>query len=372
MPVLKENGLQLTMPNGDQAYFNYYWLRDNCPSSWDEDTQERAFDILAEPDHLKADVATLDDDALHITWPDGHQSQYPLAWLSHWYKNEGGNVAGHGDIAVRARRSWYADHYEDIARFSYDDLVTNPALVADWTEVLLDEGIALLTAMPDTDDALQEVCELIGTVRPSFSGYAFNVRSELKPVNLAYTSKALELHTDLPPEELAPGLQFLHCRENDADGGRSLFVDATSVANALREQYPEYFKILTDTEVPFRYTTDSQDVRARQRIIEIDPDNGEVSGVSFSQHLSDVFDMPQQFMDQFYPAFRKFGHMMQDSQYLMKFRLNAGECIVFDNHRIAHGREAFTEGSGARFLRGCYVDRGEMRSTYRVRLANQH
>jgi ribulose-5-phosphate 4-epimerase/fuculose-1-phosphate aldolase len=33
--------------------------------------------------------------------------------------------------------------------------------------------------------------------------------------------------------------------------------------------------------------------------------------------------------------------LMQDPKYLMKFRLRAGECIVFDNHRIAHGRAAF-------------------------------
>ena len=363
---LGSKGLQLKMPNGDQAYFNYYWLRDNCPSSWDEDTQERAYDILSEPDNLTPDSATVDAQALHVMWPDGHKSQFSIDWLKNWYKDEAGNVAGHTDIAVRARRSWFSDHYSKIARFSYDDLVAKPALVANWTEALLDEGIALLTDMPDSDNALQEVCELIGTVRPSFSGYAFNVRSEAKPINLAFTSKALELHTDLPPEELAPGLQFLHCRANDAEGGQSLMADASSVANALREQYPEYFKLLTETSVPFRYTTDTQDIRARQRIIELDPDNGEVSGVSFSQHLSDVFDMNQRFMDEFYPAFRKFGQMMQDPQYLMKFRLNAGECIVFDNHRIAHGRDSFIEGSGARFLRGCYVDRGEMRSTYRV------
>jgi len=215
------------------------------------------------------------------------------------------------------------------------------------------------------------LCEKFGVVRPSFSGYAFDVFSKANPENLAYTSKALELHTDLPAEELAPGIQFLHCRTNDAEGGQSLFVDANAVANALKEKHPEYFKILTEYEVPFRYTTKHQDVRAKQPIIELDPNNGEVSGINFSQHLADVFDFPQREMDLFYPAFRKFGHMLQDPTYLMTFRLNAGECIVFDNHRIAHGRASYLEGSGARHLRGCYVDRGELRSTYRV-LRAQH
>jgi len=50
----------------------------------------------------------------------------------------------------------------------------------------------------------------------------------------------------------------------------------------------------------------------------------------------------------------------------MRFRLAAGECIVFDNHRIVHGRAAYSATSGDRYLRGCYADRGEMRSTYRA------
>jgi gamma-butyrobetaine dioxygenase len=174
------------------------------------------------------------------------------------------------------------------------------------------------------------------------------------------------LHTDLPAEELAPGIQFLHCRVNDAQGGNSLFVDATAVANVLKKIHPTYFKILTEYAVPFRYTTDYQDVRTKQLIIELDPNNGEVSGINFSQHLADVFDFSQCEMDVFYPAFRKFGQMLQDTKYLMTFRLNAGECMVFDNHRIAHGRASFIKGSGARHLRGCYVDRGDLRSVYRV------
>ena len=71
-------------------------------------------------------------------------------------------------------------------------------------------------------------------------------------------------------------------------------------------------------------------------------------------------------MDEFYPAFRRFGRMMQDPSYLVRFRLHAGQCIVFDNHRVAHGRASYEANSGERHLQGCYVDRGELRSKYRV------
>ena len=357
---LMEKGLELAI-DGDSAYFNYFWLRDNCSTSWETSTQERIFNILAEPDDLHPQCAQLNGHKLEITWPNGHHSSYNLQWLQRWHHGE-----KHGDLAVRTRKPWYSDHYQNMARFNYADVITNHASVAEWAEAMLDEGIALVQGMPDTDEALNLLCELIGRVRPSFSGYVFDVFSKANPENLAYTSKALELHTDLPAEELSPGIQFLHCRINNAVGGNSLFVDATAVANALKEQHPEYFQILTQCKTPFRYTSENQDVRAKQRIIELDPDNGEVSGINFSQHLADVFDFSQREMDCFYPAFRKFGQMLQDPQYLMTFRLRAGECVVFDNHRVAHGRAAYQEGSGARYLRGCYVDRGELRSTYRV------
>lgn len=57
---------------------------------------------------------------------------------------------------------------------------------------------------------------------------------------------------------------------------------------------------------------------------------------------------------------------MQDDRYVMRFMMKAGECIVFDNHRVVHGRAAYSATSGERHLRGCYADRGEMRGVYRA------
>ena len=357
---LGDHGISLEM-DGSKAYFNYFWLRDNCPSAWDVDTQERIYDILKEPDDLRITQAKMDSDSLKVTWLGGYQNEYSLSWLARWHTGK-----NHGDIAIRKRKAWYADHYPALRRFSYPSLSQSPANVAEWTEALLDEGITLVEQMPDSSEGLLSLCELIGMVRSSFSGYNFDVFSKKNPENLAYTAKALELHTDLPAEESAPGIQFLHCRKNDATGGNSLFVDAVAVAKDLEKEHFDFFKVLTEFETPFRYTTQHHDVRAKQYIIELDPETKEVSGINFSQHMADVFDFAPEKMDVFYPAFRKFGQMMLDKKYLMTFRLNAGECIVFDNHRIAHGRAEYDEGSGERYLRGCYVDRGELRSKYRV------
>jgi gamma-butyrobetaine dioxygenase len=187
--------------NGEMVYFNYCWLRDNCVISWDSSRQEPTFDILDESDDLHATSAKLGNESLDIIWSDGFESRYDLRWLELWHKG-----CNHGDLAVRVRENWYDDHYSDMARFNYDNVMLNPPNVADWAEAMLDEGIALIQYMPNSDKGLKTLCELFGTVRPSFSGYTFDVKSKANPENLAYTNKPLELHTDLPAEELAPGI----------------------------------------------------------------------------------------------------------------------------------------------------------------------
>jgi len=359
--LLKEDGLDVPLGSGETAYFNYYWLRDNCPTSFDPETRERVFDIFGIEDAPKASAAAISGGVLEIHWQgSGHVSRLPLDQLAAY---AGGNRRP--DVANLPRVAWHSDHYPKMARFAYAALVADPFQVRDWAKAMITDGVALLTGLPDTDEALLDTAGLIGHVRSSYFGQVFEVKTHIKPTNLAFTSKALPLHTDLPDEDLAPGIQFLHCRANSVAGGDSLLVDAVAVAEDFRERFPEEFSLLVETDVPYFCEHDAFDMRARQKVIELDED-GNVSGVTISQHHADIFDLPQTDLDRFYPAFCRFGRMMREERYVMRFRLNAGECIVFDNHRIVHGRAAYSATSGVRHLRGCYIDRGEMRSTYRV------
>ena len=45
--------------------------------------------------------------------------------------------------------------------------------------------------------------------------------------------------------------------------------------------------------------------------------------------------------------------------------------MIFDNRRILHGRTAFEAQSGNRHLRGCYIDRDELRSRVRLLEGNK-
>jgi len=358
--TLGKQGLELPLPDGRRAYFNYYWLRDNCPSSFDRETRERTYDIFQDREPLPSS-ARLDAEALEIVWQEsGHVTRHRLDWLAPYASG-----LPRPDPAELPRRLWYADHYPKIARFAQPALLRDKALVGQWAEALLVEGVAIVTDMPDSDQGLTETVRLLGQVRPTFFGAYFDVRVHADPVNLAYTAKALEMHTDVPAEELAPGVQFLHCRANSVAGGDNLILDGAAVAEDFRRDHPADFRLLAETEIPFYWEHEGYDIRARQRVIELDR-FGAVAGLTISQHLLDVLDLPQRLLDDYYPALRRFGRLLRDPKYLLRYRLKAGECVVFDNHRVVHGRDAYVAESGERYLRGTYVDRGEVRSTYRA------
>lgn len=359
--LLKENGLEMPLASGRSAYFNYYWLRDNCPTSFDTVTRERQYDIFHLDTPPKPEAASVEGESLEITWAgENHSSRYPLEMLSAY-----ADGARRPDPADIPRKTWFSDHYPDVSRFSQPELLKDSKLVAEWIRAMIVEGMTIVTDMPNSDEGLTETVRLMGHVRPTFFGEYFDVKTHINPTNTAYTAKALELHTDTPAEEFAPGIQFLHCRANTVEGGLSIYSDGVAVANDFRKSDPEGFRLLSEIDIPFFCEHDTYDMRSRQRVIELDQ-HGEVSGLTISQHMADIFDLPQTVLDDYYPAFCRFGRMLQDDKYMMRFLMKAGECMVFDNHRIVHGRMAYSASSGDRYLRGCYSDRAEMRSTYRA------
>ena len=362
---IAEKGLYLTTPSAGgctgRHYFNYWWLRDNCPSSFSTVSADRAFDITTLAAGVRAAAAGVEGGSLIIDWAaDGHRSRYDLHWLIAWAESP-----GHDDPANLPQRLWRSDHGTLPARFEFDAIRQDLPTRLAYFETILRDGLGLVDGMPDTPEGITELAEIAGHVRATFSGVYFNVKAYPDPAGAAYSAAALEPHTDNPCETYPPGIQYLHCRINNATGGESTFADGAAVAADLKASWPEAYHLLATQEIPFRFSHELMDMRARQRVILAD-EAGRVSGVTVSQHMADVFDLDQGLLDDYYPAFQHFLKMLRDPAYEISFGLKAGQCVVFDNQRTVHGRRTFDPQSGARLLRGCYTDRGELRSRYRV------
>ena len=67
-------------------------------------------------------------------------------------------------------------------------------------------------------------------------------------------------------------------------------------------------------------------------------------------------------MQAYYDAYRRFGQIIDDPDMAVSFKLAPGEAFIVDNTRVLHGRKGY-EGSGNRWLQGCYADKDGLLST---------
>ncbi|MBU2957909.1 TauD/TfdA family dioxygenase [Paracoccus sp. 1_MG-2023] len=355
-------GLEIRWADGTCGIFPYIWLRDTDPAGFHPQTGERTFDLTAVPLDIAPTHATIQGDRLQLTWPGAETpSSFALDWIR--ANRPGSPRHDPADIPLLA---WRADlGAQGVPRHEAAAITGSDAGLADWLVDTRRYGLSIVTGLADTTDAGIEVARRVGHLRETNFGLTFEVMSKPDPNNLAYTSDALPLHTDLTNQELPPGYQFLHCLANEAEGGGSTFCDGLAVARDLQGRDPEAFEILSRVTVPFRFQDRDTDIRSRKAVITLDG-RGHISEVCFNAHLADILDIDAATMPGFYRAYRMFMQMTRDPAYGIALRLGAGEMVVFDNRRVMHGREAFDPATGFRHLHGCYVDRGEWDSRIRV------
>lgn len=323
------------------------WLRDNAQ---DDKTVhpgngQRLIDISDLPAEPAIRSAGLEaDGSLSVTFdPDGHHSTYAPGWLRGFAAPEPDPVAP---------RLWTEGF--DVARFDFAAIASDPETERDWLAAVARDGIALVTGSPVTPETVCAIAETFGFVRETNYGRLFDVRSVEKPTNLAFTAAGLMVHTDNPYRDPVPGLQLLHCLENETDGGGSLFVDGFQAAERLRREDPDAFRILSATWLPFRFHDATVDLQARAPMITLD-DRGRVITIRYNNRSIAPADLPAENLPAFYRAYRAFSHLLRHPEVEVTLRLAPGDCVVFDNMRVLHGRKGFTPGR--RWLQGCYADK---------------
>lgn len=192
------------------------------------------------------------------------------------------------------------------------------------------------------------------------------MESKPSPDSNAYLSIELPLHTDLPTRELQPGLQFLHCLHNEAEGGESIFVDGFHIARTLEVERPKIYELLTTLKWPFSNRTDYRDYRWTSPLIELDRD-GNLSEVRINTFLqAPITTMPHHMVPAAYEAKHALLNAALEDRFRVYHMMKAGEMIVFDNRRILHARTEFFPQTGRRKLQGCYMDRDEPKSALRM------
>ena len=352
--------LEVEWSDGQKSKFNYLWLRDNCPSAHDKDTRHRMFNILKISTDINAKKYNINKQGkLEIEWSEGeHISYYDLKWLRE-------------NCYTIKNKKRYSSPYKlwdsslqknlDLIQIDHDEILDSENGLIKWLELLHHQGIAIVKNAPSANKSALPLLNRISHTRETFFKTPFEVINVPKPNNSAYTAHALRNHMDLPWFENPPGYQFLHCLINEAEGGNSSAVDAFAVADYLRNNEKEIFEILVNTPLRFR-DKDYTQVAHRSfyaPAITLTKD-GDYNDIRFSVATMDALDCHPDIMDKVYKAHHRFGNLLHDDKFQIKFKLEKGDIFSFNNRRLLHGRTAYNPNSGHRHLQGYYMDRDEI------------
>ena len=363
------------------------WLRDNCPCPQCRvpGSGQKLFQITDLPEDLV--VSGVEESAATVTvifGPDGHRSTFERAWLAdHGLPGDDAagvngsaesagvtgatgtvGVPGAADFRTEDGKRLWAGPDAPLPIGDWERYQADRGHRAETLGAVLTGGFALLRGVPAEPGLVATVAGTFGYVRETNYGRVFDVRVEATPANLASTGLALSPHTDNPYRDPVPTVQLLHCHASAARGGDTLLVDGFAAAAALRAEDPESFAVLTSIPVPFGYRDRDSELRAHQPLIELSAD-GRIRGIRFNNRSLQALRRTPRQVAAFYRAYRRWAARLAEPELALSLRLAAGDCLIFDNTRVLHGRTAFT-GTGQRLLQGCYADLDGLASTLAI------
>jgi gamma-butyrobetaine dioxygenase len=214
-------------------------------------------------------------------------------------------------------------------------------------------GLVFLENVPHDENSIVNITTRIANIKETFYGRTFDVRAKPDAENVAYTSGYLGLHQDLLYLESPPAIQLLHCMENSCSGGESLFSDGLYAGNLLDQQSGsawQFVKSLTKIRVPYHYEKHGYLYRHARPILD-----SELRKVFWSPPFQDQFRIPAPDVRTWLEAAKLFDTLINDPDAMYEIKMKPGECVLFDNLRIMHGRNQFDVGGGSRWLRGAYI-----------------
>ncbi|KAM5344881.1 hypothetical protein ACJ41O_010743 [Fusarium nematophilum] len=227
-------------------------------------------------------------------------------------------------------------------------------------ETLLDLaslGLVFLKNVPRDEDSIVAITTRIANIKETFYGRTFDVRAKPDAENVAYTSGYLGLHQDLLYLESPPAIQLLHCMENSCAGGESLFSDGLHAGKLLWLQGDEAVGNLARVKVPYHYEKHGYFYRQKRSIFDVGPD-GNLAAVYWSPPFQDRFQVANVDARAWLQPAQLFDGLINDQDAMFEMKMAPGECVLFDNLRVMHGRKEFdVGGGGSRWLRGAYISR---------------
>ena len=323
------------------------WLRERLSDK--KNLDQNNFQRLYEPSLLDENVSILEysqnENILKIKFSDGETGNFLIEDLL--------NEINYFDV-IPNKEPWQNNSIE-LPYHNYENLKNSSKLMVKMLNDFYTLGFVIITHLSKKEGTVIDFAESLGPVRSTNFGKHFDVISKPNPNDLAYTGLGLSAHADNPYRKPIPGVQLLHCISNEAEGGNSTLVDGFAVANYLEKNEKLYFDILSSSEILFRFIDKDVILENWGKLIELDTNNN-FKQIRFSGRLDYVPALDPNKLNIFYKARKKLFELLSSQDFFINFRLDSGMLLMFDNHRLLHGRTKYDPNSGKRHLQGCYIE----------------
>jgi gamma-butyrobetaine dioxygenase len=327
-----------------------FWLRERVDEEefLDKGTQQRLFDPTTLDSEISINTVSINEKFLEVNFDDGVTSKLKIDKLALEFSND--------DTVTKSipKIKWNST-LENIKNFKYQDNFFDSKEMYVLLTSFYKYGFVIIKNIPTDNNFIVKFANSIGSVRRTNFGEYFDVISKQDPNDLAYTSLELSPHTDNPYRNPVPCIQILHCIESEVTGGLSTLVDGFTVTEDLKKQNPEFYKILSEVKVRFKFIDKDVVLEDWSELIKLNDDKT-FKQVRFSPRLDYVPMLDKERLDLYYKARRKLSEMYNSEKYRIEFKLAPKDLMMMDNYRLLHGRTSYETKEGNRFLQGCYID----------------
>lgn len=375
--IPKSGELEMAAPQPGSMSSESLWLRDacNCPRCVDQSTRQKLFQTSDLPLNIEAKVVAQTDTAVTMAWENDipaygsdHISTYQKGMLSNL---KSPMETGVGGVSTTPQVWDENEMAENIKFFEFADYQVSENVVLEVLSQLKSYGIVFLKGVPSEESGVEAIAKRIGHLRETFYGRTWDVRSVPEAKNVAYTNQYLGFHMDLLYMSDPPGLQLLHCLRNTCEGGTSMFSDALKAIRQLRseEATNEYYNLLSKFPQTFHYKNAGEHYEFTRPVITYDSDDRLSEFVNWSPPFQAPFQSTNHHsaaFSQYVKAVKAFSALVEAPESIYEYRMQEGDCVIFNNRRVLHARRAFDIGSGERWLKGAYLDTDVFNSRYRV------
>lgn len=377
--------VRVKFSDGHETSFHPVWLKDHDPKTIHKTSMQRNLDSASlDPDMpVPTTISVVDNGArLEMAWADNENITYDAAFLRKHCYDAKAQSERHAELS-KTRKAWASAELpkDKVTRITSAQLASDDEALKTLLQAVVRDGVAIVTEMPSTLEETETLVRRIGPPRETFYGTIWDTapKAEGEINDTAFTKDALHGHTDTSYLLDSPGLQIFNCvaqsEPTTADGlnhegeieGATKLIDGFKIIEVLKEKYPETYDFFVSTSLKWHCIESGVFVKAWAPVISFEP--GSTTAIKQfrynSYDLSPIDYLAPEKMIAYYKHTKIINDLIRSPKYISYMRMNVGEMILVDNHRVCHGRTAFT---GFRNMVGCYMGRDDWMSKLRTLL----